>query len=653
MSEQMKDHLQGAGERASFSGEQNLHENTEATANNKIAEGRILDEIHQENAEDAEDSENSKRHEIPFLNYEAMSLEKLTNELKRLLHTEKVQAIKKHVEAIRQEFDNKYEELLEEKKEEYLADGGEDYDFKYETPIHRTFYGLFNEYREKRSDYHKSLEKIHQENLIERQEIIEEIKNLINVEENINTTFKHFQQLQDRWRKAGAVSRKDYDVLWGNYHHHVENFYDFIDLSRDLRDIDFKRNLEEKLKIIEKAETLAKDDIDALKAFRELQLLHKLWKEDIGPVAREHREEIWQRFSDATKAIHEKRQFYFENLDKVYEQNALKKTEIIEKIKEVASRNINSHGGWQKGIKEMETLRETFLNLGKVPARLTDEIWAKFKDSVRSFNRKKNNYYKNLKREQQENLEKKLALLEIAKANKNSRDWETITPVMKKIQEDWKHIGNVPKKNADKIWKEFRKACNEYFDELNKAVKNNQNKEFEALDKKKELLDKVKEHNLSNNKEKEIEILQGFVNQWNEIGKVPHSKKGIDTKFHKIIDAFYRKLNFDKQEIELIKYNNKLERLANDDNENSLTHEMIFVRRKIDELKSEILQLENNLQFFSNIDEKNPLVRDVIKNINNQKENLETWKAKLRELRHLQQAQPEEQIEDKEEEENE
>ncbi len=209
------------------------------------------------------------------------------------------------------------------------------------------------------------------------------------------------------------------------------------------------------------------------------------------------------------------------------------------------------------------------------------------------------------------------------------------------------------KKNADKIWKEFRKACNEYFDELNKTVKNNQNKEFEALDKKKELLDKVKEHNLSNNKEKEIEILQGFVNQWNEIGKVPHSKKGIDTKFHKIIDAFYRKLNFDKQEIELIKYNNKLERLANDDNENSLTHEMIFVRRKIDELKSEILQLENNLQFFSNVDEKNPLVRDVIKNINNQKETLETWKAKLRELRHLQQAQPEEQIEDKEEEENE
>ncbi|MDO4229841.1 MAG: DUF349 domain-containing protein [Capnocytophaga sp.] len=641
MSEQMKDNLQPADENGVFNEKQNVEA--------KNASEHILNEIHQENAEDAEDSDNSKRHEIPFLNYESMSLEALTQELKKLLHSEKVQAIKKHVEAIRQEFDNKYEELLEEKKEEYLADGGEEYDFKYESPIHRTFYTLLNEYREKRNTYHKELEKIHKENLVKRQEIIEEIKNLINVEEDINTTFKHFQQLQDRWHKAGAVSRKDYDVLWGNYHHHVENFYDFIDLSRDLRDIDFKRNLDEKLKIIEKAEALAKDELDAMRAFRELQLLHKIWKEDIGPVAREHREEIWQKFSDITKTIHEKRQFYFDNLDKVYEQNATRKNEIIAKIKEISTRNITSHGGWQKGIKEVETLRETFLNIGKVPARFTDEIWKNFKETVRSFNQKKINYYKNLKKEQQENFEKKLALLEIAKANKDNRDWETVTPVMKKIQEDWKAIGNVPKKNADKIWKEFRKACNEYFDELHKAIKSSQNKEFEALDKKKELLDKVKEYKLTRDREKEIENLQEFVNQWNNLGKVPHSKKGIDTKFYKIIDAFYRKLDFDRQEIELLKYNNKLERLANDDDESSLNHEMMFVRRKIDELKSEILQLENNLQFFSNIDDKNPLVSEVIKNINNQKETLNTWIAKLRELKNLQHTKAEDNEQDEKE----
>ncbi|MFJ1261782.1 DUF349 domain-containing protein [Capnocytophaga canis] len=577
-----------------------------------------------------------------MLHYEAMSLDALKQEFKKLLHTEKVQAIKKHVDAIKNEFDKKYEELLEEKKEEYIADGGEEYDFKYEHPLHREFYTLINEYRDKRNQYYKDLEVVHQENLIKRREIIEEIKNLINVEENINTTFKHFQQLQDRWRKAGAVSHSEYNDLWNNYYHHVENFYDFIDLSRDLRDIDFKRNLEEKQKIVEKAEALAESDVDPIKAFHELQLLHKVWKEDIGPVAREYREEIWHRFSNATKAVHEKRQYYFDNLDKMYEANAVKKNEIIEKLKTVAERKITTHGAWQKGIKEVENLREQFLNTGRVPNTLTEEIWHKFKEVVREFNRKKNSYYKNLKKEQQENLEKKLALLEIAKNNKDSQDWEAVTPVMKKIQEDWKAIGNVPKKNTDKIWKEFRKACNDYFDQYHKAVRNNQNKEFEALEKKKEFLDKIKEYQLGDNREKELETLQGFVEQWDSFGKVPHAKKGIDLKFHKIIDSFYKKLDFDKQEIELIKYNNKLERLANDDNEDLLTNEMMFVRRKIDEIKAEVLQLENNLQFFSNVNDKNPLVRDVIRNINHQKETLETWKAKLRELRTLQNAQSKE-----------
>lgn len=609
---------------------------------NSDATQHILNEINRENAEDAEDLDNKKRHEIPMLHYEAMSLDALKQEFKKLLHTEKVQAIKKHVDAIKNEFDKKYEELLEEKKEEYIADGGEEYDFKYEHPLHREFYALVSEYRDKRNQYYKDLEVVHQENLIKRREIIEEIKNLINVEENINTTFKHFQQLQDRWRKAGAVSHSEYNDLWNNYYHHVENFYDFIDLSRDLRDIDFKRNLEEKQKIVEKAEALAESDVDPIKAFHELQLLHKVWKEDIGPVAREYREEIWHRFSNATKAVHEKRQYYFDNLDKMYEANAVKKNEIIEKLKTVAERKITTHGAWQKGIKEVENLREQFLNTGRVPNTLTEEIWHKFKEVVREFNRKKNSYYKNLKKEQQENLEKKLALLEIAKNNKDSQDWEAVTPVMKKIQEDWKAIGNVPKKNTDKIWKEFRKACNDYFDQYHKAVRNNQNKEFEALEKKKEFLDKIKEYQLGDNREKELETLQGFVEQWDSFGKVPHAKKGIDLKFHKIIDSFYKKLDFDKQEIELIKYNNKLERLANDDNEDLLTNEMMFVRRKIDEIKAEVLQLENNLQFFSNVDDKNPLVRDVIRNINHQKETLETWKAKLRELRTLQNAQSKE-----------
>ena len=596
--------------------------------------------------------EDNRLEDASLVNYEAMSLSELTKELKELLQTEKTQAIKKQVDAIRYEFDKKYDALVEEKKEEFIADGGELYNFSYEIPVYREFYTAFNDYREKRNQYYKEIEKTHKENLAKRREIIEELKSLLNAEEHLGTTFKQFQQLQERWRKAGAVSNADYEDLWNTYHHHVENFYDFIHLSKDLRDIDFKRNLEEKLKIIERAEALAQDDVDALIASRELQVLHRVWKEEIGPVDKEHRESIWQRFSELTKKIHDKRQYYLKNLDKIYEENAVKKQGIIERIKKLGEKEPTTHSAWKQLSKQVEDLRQSFLNAGKVPLQQADEVWKSFNIALRAFNKKKNQFYKTLKKEQQENLTKKLALLEIAKANQNSTDWETTTELMKNIQREWKEIGSVPLRNTEKIWKEFKRACDTYFSRFAETIQHSKNKESDALEQKKAFLDKLKEYQLGTDRDKEIATLQIFLNEWNSIGNTHHSKRTIDIKFHKIIDALYKKLNFDKQEIELIKYNNKLERLINDDNENSLNNEVIFVRRRIDELKSEILQLENNLAFFGNIDEKNPLVRDVIKNINNQKEALKTWENKLRELKHLQKTQlaeaSEEKIEEKE-----
>ena len=577
--------------------------------------------------------------ETSLVNYEAMSLSELTKELKKLLHTDKIQSIRRSVESIREEFDRKYEALVEEKRDEYLSEGGEPYEFEYENPVYKEFYTVFNEYREKRNQYHKELEKSYKENLEKRKEIIEELKNLINVEEHIGTTFKQFQQLQERWRKAGAVSNAEYEDLWNTYHHHVENFYDFIHLSKDLRDIDFKRNLEEKQKIIQRAEELVKDDVDALLASRELQVLHRVWKEEIGPVDKEHRESIWQRFSELTKQIHDKRQFYLKNLDKIYEENAKKKNDIIARIKAISEKEVTSHNTWKQLTKQVEELRQSFLNIGKVPLAQADEVWKAFNVALRSFNKKKNLFYKTLKKEQQDNLTKKMALVEIAKANQDSTDWENTTDLMKNIQKEWKEIGSVPLKNTEKIWKEFKKACDTYFSRYAEAVQATKNKATDALQRKKEFLDKLKEYQLGTDREKEIETLQQFVNQWNEIGNSSYSKKSIDLKFHKIIDALYKKLNFDKQEIEIIKYNNKLERLINDDNENSLNNEVLFVKRRIDEIKSEVLQLENNLAFFGKIDEKNPLVRDVVKNIHNQKENLKTWENKLRELKNLQKTQ--------------
>ena len=608
--------------------------NTEQVENAEIVEedDEVINEIEESNAEDAEDEGNKDRHKIEVKEYDSMSLEALAIELEKLVKNEKVQAIKKHVDSINSEFKTKFQALVDEKKEDFINDGGNEIDFYYSSPVQKRYKNAYREYRKKVNEHYQNLEKNLKQNLVDKLEIIEELKSLINVEENINTTYKHFKELQERWRNTGPIPRDKYNNAWNSYHHHVERFYDFLNINRELRDLDFKHNLEKKLLIIERAEALAKDD-DAMRAFRELQELHKMWKEELGPVAREHREEIWERFKAATKTINDKRQVYYKEIDKVYEKNLEKKEEIIANIEKVAIENVNSHGAWQKKIRAIEELREAFFSAGKVPIKVNEATWAKFKEAVRSFNRKKNAFYKNLKKDQYKNLEQKLELIKIAEDNKDSDDFETVTPLMKKIQSDWKKIGHVPRKDSDKIWKRFKAACNHYFDRIH-AKRNAASKEqVEAYAKKNELLDTLKDLKLPKDKEKGIEIIKTQISQWQTIGRVPHDKRYIDGKFQKTIDSLLTNLKVDKTEAEMIKYQNKLDSLSNPDDTRNLDNERNFIRKKIDEVKGQINQLENNLQFFTNVDEDNPLVKEVHTNIKKHQQALSVWKAKLQKIK--------------------
>ena len=598
-------------------------------------EENVLDEIDESNAEDAEDEDNHHRHKIPLLDYHAMSIENLVGELQRLVKNEKVQAIKKHVEDIKYEFDLKFQDFIDHKKEEFVANGGNEIDFRYNSVTKRQFNEVYSEYREKRNHYYKNLEQSLKTNLANRLEIIEELKGLVNVEEDINTTYKNFKDIQDRWKNAGPIPRGNYNDVWRTYHHHMEIFYDFLHLNRELRDLDFKHNYEEKLKIVERAETLVEEE-NLTSAFQELQTLHKIWKEDIGPVDKEHREAIWERFSAATKAMHLRRQDHFKEIEKVYELNLVNKQKIIASISDIAGHVANNHRALQQQIKQVEALREDFFKAGKVPQKDNENTWAAFKEAVRSFNRNKNSYYKNLKKDQQENLDKKRALLELAVSLKDSEDWDSTTPEMKRIQSEWKKIGHVPRKYSDKIWNEFKSACNHYFDRLH-ALKNEAHKEeFENFEKKSACLDKLKAFELSGNKEKDVASIKEFISEWKKYGHVPFNKKNINAKFNKILDALFKKLHISHQESELLKYGNKIQELANTENERAIANERVFIRRKIDESKNEIIQLENNLQFFSSASEDNPLVQEVIKNIEKHKEALTTWKAKLKKLNIMQ-----------------
>lgn len=592
----------------------------------------VMNEIDDSNAEDAEDTDTEKRHEIPMPDYHEMSMENLVGELQRLVKNEKVQAIRKHVDTIKDEFNQKFDEFLEEKKEEFIANGGNEIDFRYNSVDKQQFNEVYSEYRDKRNQHYKSLEKSHKENLAYRLDLIEQLKALVNVEEDINTTYNNFKDIQAKWRHAGAIPRADYNNVWKTYHHHIEIFYDFLNINRDLRDLDFKHNLEEKGKIVARAEELSKEP-DLNRAFRELQVLHKIWKEDLGPVGKDHREEIWDRFSAATKIIHERRQDYFKNLDKIKEENLERKHAIIAEISALSENVSSNHGTLQQQIKKLEELREAFFKAGQVPQKVNSKTWNSFKGAVRVFNQNKNAFYKNLKKDQQENLDKKRALLEIAVSIKDSDDFDATTAEMKRIQGQWKKIGHVPRKYSDKLWKDFKTACNHYFDRLN-ALKNDAFKEEEANFKlKDEFLDRLKAFELSGDKAKDLEAIEKFSEEWKTYGRVPFKKKNINQKFDKIIDALYQKCGVSKQESELLKYGNKIQQLSNNDNqERAIQNERAFIRKKIDESNDEIRQLENNLQFFSNASETNPLVQDVIKRVNQHKESLAAWKAKLKKL---------------------
>ncbi len=591
-----------------------------------------LNEIEASNAEDAEDTANEERHTIEKKDYDAMSMDNLVGEFEKLLKHHNIQAIKSHVNDIRDEFNQKFNAFVDEKKQAFLDEGGNERDFRFSSPLKSRFNDSYREYKSKLSAYYKNLEKNLKANLTKRLEIIEEIKGLLNVEENINDTYKQFKDLQESWSNAGPIPRDKYNNAWNTYHHHVERFYDFLHLNRDLRDLDFKHNLDKKLKIIERAEELAKDD-DSNRSFRELQVLHKMWKEELGPVAKEHREEIWERFSAATKVIHDKRQAYFASLDEVYAKNLENKHQIIANIEEVTADEGNNHSAWQKKIKKIEALREEFFNAGKVPIKVNEATWAKFKASVRTFNRKKNAFYKSLKKDQYENLKKKLDLIKIAEDNKDSDDFETTTALMKKIQSDWKKIGHVPRKDSDKIWKQFKTACNAYFDRFHESKNAASEEEQAALEAKNTLLEKAKTIKLSGKNASDLKTIKDTIAEWKAIGRVPRNKGFIEGKFNKLIDDLFGKLDMNKTDSELLKYDNKLLSLTNSSDSRALDKELNFIRKKIDDTKGEINQLENNLQFFSNVDDSNPLVKDVHKNIEKHKEDLDIWESKLKKVK--------------------
>ncbi|WP_435263900.1 DUF349 domain-containing protein [Tenacibaculum sp. nBUS_03] len=587
---------------------------------------KAVNEVENEVAQESEKAE--EKHEIPMLDYATMELDKLVEELDKLLKAHPVQQLKNNVDAIKNSFNAKFGKLLAEKKEAFLAEGGNSIDFQFSSPVKTAYNKLLGTYKSQRDTYYSQLEKKLKDNLEKRNVLIEGLKVLIE-SGDVKTMYNDFQAIQKQWREIGPVSKTKYNDTWKTYHHHVERFYDLLHLNKDFRELDFKHNLEEKLKLISRAEALnEKEDIN--EAFKELQELHRLWKEEIGPVGKEHREDVWGKFSEATKKIHDKRHQHFKILRTKHQEMIDAKLEVVAEINAYDTSNNKTHNDWQKSIVEIEALRKKYFDIGKLPYSKSEAVWQQFKAATKKFNAAKNVFYKEEKGAQSNNLKLKIELVELAESLKDSDDWDTTTNTMKRIQADWKKIGHVPRKFSDEIWKRFKGACNHYFDRLHER-KNELNKEqLVVVEGKKEFIEEIKtKENLT------LDEVKESISKWKELGVLPRNARHLNEKFNKAIDTHLNSLNMGRADIEIMKFKNVIEGYLTQKDYRKLDSEQLFIRRKIDENVREMQQLENNLSFISNATEDNPLVKNVRNGIMKFKDELDIWQLKLDYLKKL------------------
>lgn len=565
--------------------------------------------------------------------YDSFGFDVLIDEAKNLLNKYPVNQVRSHIEQIKEVFRSKLENDENEKKQAFIADGGDILDFRYENTYKFKFSDVYNDYKNQLSIYHRENEKREKANLVERLAIIDELKALYTEQNESNTQmFKTFRDLKTRWHNAGRIPAANAENVFKNYFFHLDNFYKYLDLNKELQSLDYQHNLEVRYSIIKRAEELVNEE-NVQKALNELQYLHRLWKEEAVPVIEEMREETWQKFKAITNQIHDRKTILNERLKKEQIANYEKKVQIINRIKEIAeAASKKSHSEWQKAIKEINDLRDAFLVIGRVPKDKNNKTWEAFKEATREFNHIKNDFYKSLKNEQQENLKKKLALLEIAKEHKDSRDWNNSVKVIKKIQNDWKNIGHVPRKNSDKIWKDFKETCNHFFDRY-KNRQNEFNEEFEQnFAIKSELLEEFKAIQIPENKDEALTLLNNFNAKWNEIGKIPANKSEINQEYSKLYNEKLKSLKLSQHEIQDFKLQAFVDQIVSNKDNRLLVEEIRKTKKIIEDLEKEINQLDNNVSFFANANANSPLLKDVYKQIEEKRSKLIDAEVKLRTL---------------------
>jgi hypothetical protein len=595
-------------------------------------------EIDSEEEEEEEEDEEHVEHEVhdeqadlAIPNYEELKREELIEHLETIVGEDDVTKIKSRVALIKVAFLHKNKELKESNYQEFLDDGGEKENYSPEKDdLETKFNQLFDIYKHKRAIYLEKLEEEKQENLKKKQAILEELKNLIGSEETLKKTYDDFRELQERWREIGMVPKTEVNNLWQTYHFLVEKFFDKVKINKELKDLDLRKNLEQKIELCEKVEELLLET-SIIKSFRQLQRYHEQWKE-IGPVPEDKNDEIWERFKSTTDKINQRRRDHYKQLQEEQENNLASKVALCEKADNLLAEEVTTIRGWQERTRQFNDLFKVWKTIGQAPKKQNDEIWERFKASLDAFFTEKKEYFSKIKEQQVNNYNMKLELCLQAEALKDSDDWRDSTRELINLQKEWKRIGPVPRKSADKIWQRFREACDTFFDRKTEHFSSIRNEESDNLKKKEDIIKQVENYKFGTDKSKNLELLKDFQRQWTEIGFVPFKDKDrLQNVFRTAINKKLDQLNISDSEMSLAHYTSRLDVMKNTPEGNrQLQREQNFIQNKITKLREDIMLWENNIGFLADTKNANIFKTEFEKKIEKAKNELNVLESKMK-----------------------
>lgn len=589
------------------------------TESEVVNEQLIVEDTIQENSEPTDSTQHDTNN---------FDKKELINQLKLLIEKD-VDIIKNEVETIKQLFYKKVKAEHEEQKSEWLEKEGEELEFiPQKDEDEDEFKLLLNEYRLKKAAHNALIEKEKENNLIQKQHIIDQLKNLVESNDDVSTHINEFRELQKKWKSIGQVPPTAATELWKKFNNYQETFWDLLKINNELREYDFRKNLEAKTLIIEAAEKLD-NETDIISAFHQLQKLHDEWH-DLGPVSRELRDQIWNRFKDASTIINKKHQAHFDDIRKLEEENMQAKNALCEKIEGFDYSKLNNYKAWDDATKTIMTWQDEWRSIGFAPRKVNQKLFDRYRKACDGFFEAKAQFYKTSKNILNQNFEKKKALCEQAEELKNSTDWKESSAKMIQLQKEWKATGPVNKRFSDELWKRFITACDYFFEQKNKSTTGLKNVETENLNKKKELISKIQSINSESNKNEALLTLREYIAEWNNVGHVPFKEKDkIYKEYRAAIDNQFEKLNVDASQRRLDSFRNNLKDMTAK-GENKLYREREKLVRAYEHLKSEIATYENNIGFFSSNSKKGGgLIKDMERKIETLKEESKLIEKKI------------------------